>query len=135
MSHRSKGPSQRQLKAGEVIRRALVDILAREEFRDPDLQGVSVTISEVRASPDLKRARIYAAPLGHQTAERTALVIAALNRASRFIRGRLGREIAMKSTPSLHFFADDTFDTASDLEALLARPDVARDLKPIDSES
>ena len=129
MKHSSKGPSQRQLKAGEVIRRALVDILTREDFRDPDLQDVSVTISEVRASPDLKRARVYAAPLGHQSPERTERVIAALNRASKFLRGRLGREISMKSTPSLHFLADNTFDTASDLEALLSRPEVARDLK------
>ena len=61
---KNRPPSQRQLKAGELIRRALADILAREHLRDPDLKGVSVTLSEVRASPDLKHAIVYAAPLG-----------------------------------------------------------------------
>jgi len=64
-------PSQRQLKAGELIRRALADILAKENIRDADLQGVSVTISEVRASPDLKHAMVFAAPLGKFVADRS----------------------------------------------------------------
>ncbi len=122
---RNKHPSQRQLQAGELIRRALVDILAREDLRDPDLQGVSVTISEVRASPDLKHARIYASPLGGKN---TPAVIAALNRCARFLRGRLGHELSMRSTPALKFEIDTVFDTASELEALLSRPEVRRDL-------
>jgi len=73
---KNRPPSQRQLKAGELIRRALADILAREHLRDPDLKGVSVTISEVRASPDLKHAIVYAAPLGtdHDPEEMTRLL-------------------------------------------------------------
>lgn len=121
----SKAPSQRQLQAGELIRRALVDILVREDLRDPDLKGVSITISEVRVSPDLKHARVYAAPLG---GKQTPQVIAGLNRCSKFLRGRLGRELSMRSTPKLRFEIDTVFDTASEVEAMLARPEVRRDL-------
>jgi len=123
---RNKAPSQRQLKAGELIRRALADILRREHLRDPDLQGVSVTISEVRASPDLKHALVYAAPLGGGEAEN---VIAALNRCAKFLRGRLGREMEMKSTPALKFVADHSFDQATDMQTLLNQPNVKRDLE------
>ncbi len=125
MSKQAKPPSQRQLQAGELIRRALVDIIAREDFRDPDLLGVSITVSEVRASPDLRTARIYAAPLG---GIKTAEVVAALNRCSKFLRGKLGRELKMRSTPTLRFEVDTTFDTASEMNELLARPEIARDL-------
>lgn len=120
-----KAPSQRQLKAGELIRRALAEILARENLRDPDLQGVSVTISEVRASPDLKHAIVYAAPLGGGESEK---VIKALNRAKSFLRGRLGKEMEMKSTPALKFVVDGSFDTATEMQELLNRPEVKRDL-------
>jgi ribosome-binding factor A len=120
-----KGPSQRQLRAGELIRHALVDILQREEFRDPDLHGVHVTISEVRPSPDLRHATIYCAPLGGGQAETLA---AALNRASAFLRGRLGREIDMKFTPELHFEPDATFDEAEKMGRLLNDPRVRRDV-------
>lgn len=129
MKRNSKTPkrerSQRQLQAGELIRRALVDILAREDFRDPALQGVSVTISEVKASPDLRHALVYAAPLGGNN---TDTVIQALNRCSSFLRGKLGHEMTMRSTPALRFEADTTFDTASDMQELLSRPEIARDL-------
>jgi ribosome-binding factor A len=123
----SKGPSQRQLRAGELIRHALVDILAHEDLRDPDLAGVSVTVSEVRASPDLKHATAFVAPLGRGDAAKTA---AALNRCARFIRGRLGREIELRYTPDIKFVPDETFDEADHIGALLHRPDVARDLGP-----
>ena len=59
------GPTQRMLRAGELIRHALVDIMAREDFRDPELTGVSVTIGEVRTSPDLKHANVFCARLGN----------------------------------------------------------------------
>lgn len=122
---KNKPPSQRQLKAGELIRRALAEIIAREHLRDPDLQGVSVTVSEVRSSPDLKHAIVFAAPLGGGDAEK---VIAALNRAKSFLRGRLGKEMEMKSTPALRFMLDTTFETAKDMQELLSRPEVKRDL-------
>ena len=122
---RADGPSQRQLKAGELVRHALVDILAREDFRDPDLQGVSVTVGEVRCSPDLKHASVFVAPLGPGDPEKLA---AGLNRASGFLRGRLGREVELKFTPNLHFLADASYDEASKIDALLRRSDVVRDL-------
>lgn len=122
---RNRPPSQRQLKAGELVRRALAEIIAKEHLRDPDLQGVSVTISEVRASPDLKHALVYAAPLGGGEMDK---VIVALNRCAKFLRGRLGREMEMKSTPALKFVADTSFDQATDMQELLNRPEVKRDL-------
>lgn len=122
-----KLPSQRQLRAGELVRHALVEILRREELRDEALQGVDVTITEVRASPDLKSARVYVAPLGHGDRE---VIAKALNRASGFLRGKLGKAIEMKFTPELRFIADDRFDQASRIDEILARPNVKRDLDP-----
>lgn len=113
----AEGPSQRQLRAGELIRHALVDILAREEFRDPDLQGVSVTIGEVRTSPDLKHATVFCSPL--VGSDNPKAVADALNRASAFIRGRLGREIDMKFTPNLRFIPDTSYDEANAMDRLL----------------
>jgi ribosome-binding factor A len=122
---KNKPPSQRQLKAGELIRRALAEILAKENIRDVDLQGVSVTISEVRSSPDLKHALVYAAPLGGGDIDK---VIQGLQRCSSFLRGRLGKEMEMKSTPRLKFIADRSFDTAEDMAHLLDQPKVRQDL-------
>ena len=76
-------------------------------------------------SPDLRQAKVYVAPLGHGDQVKVA---AALNRASSFLRGRLGREIDMKFTPELHFHPDNSFDTASHVDELLRRPQVQRDL-------
>ncbi|MAP93827.1 MAG: ribosome-binding factor A [Ponticaulis sp.] len=116
-SSQPMGPTQRQLRAGELVRHALVDILAREEFRDPVLQGVTVTIGEVRTSPDLKHATIFCSPLiGSDDAEAVA---GALNRASAFLRGKLGRVIDMKFTPQLRFLADSSYDDASAMDRLL----------------
>lgn len=123
---RNRLPSQRQLKAGEVIRRALADIINKEDLRDPALKGVSVTIAEVRAAPDLKVATVFAAPLGRGADDDA--VIEGLQRCARFLRGRLGRELEMKSTPRLVFRLDTTFETADDMARLLARPEVTRDL-------
>lgn len=126
---KSLEPSQRQLRAGELVRHALVDILAREDFRDPDLQGVSVTIGEVRCSPDLRHANVFCIPLGDQSTERGKAVAEALNRAAAFLRGRLGREIDMKFTPQLHFMADESYDAALAMDALLNSDRVRRDVE------
>ncbi len=117
--------SVRLLKVGETIRHALSAIFQREEFRDPALKGVSVTVSEVRVSPDLRNATAYVVPLGgnHQDD-----VIAALNRAAAFLRGCLGRSIRLKYTPGLHFELDDSFDQAGHIHKLLETPVVRRDL-------
>ena len=120
------GPSQRQLRAGELVRHALVEILRHETFTDPALTGVSVTISEVRASPDLKQALCFVEPLG---GEEAVAVIKALNRAAKFLRGRLGHNIEMKFTPALRFLHDDSFDAAAHITELLADPRVRRDIE------
>jgi ribosome-binding factor A len=123
-----KGPSQRQLRAGELMRHALVDILRADEIRDPVLAGVPVTLTEVRMSPDLRNATIFVEPLGGGEAARE--VVKALNRHHKFLRGRLGHAIDMKFTPALKFLHDDTFDEAARMSALFADPRVAQDLKP-----
>jgi len=125
------GPSQRQLRAGELIRHALVEILREEEIADPDLAGVSVTVTEVRMSPDLRHAFAFIEPLGGQEAER---VVAGLNRHAKFLRGRLGREIDMKFTPDLKFAHDESFTEAARMDALFRDPRVARDLGPGDTD-
>ena len=122
----SKGPTQRQLRAGELIRHALVEIMQRENMREPALQGVSVTVSEVRVSPDLKNATAYASPLGGVD---QGEVVGALNKMAPYLRKLLGAKIDLKYTPALSFRSDDTFAEAERIDALLARPDVARDLR------
>lgn len=122
-------PSQRQLRAGEIIRHALAEVISREDFRDPELAGVLVTVGEVRCSPDLKRANIFVTPLGDDTEEGREKLAGALNRASAFLRGRLGREIELKFTPELHFIADKSYDEATAIDRLLADPRVRRDVE------
>jgi len=121
------GPTQRQLRAGELMRHALVEILRTEAFTDADLADVSVTITEVRMSPDLRHAICFAEPLGGIDADR---VVAALNRHAKFIRGRLGRSIDMKFTPDLKFLHDESFNEATRIGALFDNPKVRQDLTP-----
>jgi len=123
-----RGPSQRQLRAGELMRHALVEILRAQEITDPDLAGVSVTITEVRMSPDLRHATVFVEPLGG--GEQAGVVVKALNRHHRFLRGRLGHAIDMKFTPELKFLHDETFDEAARMNRLFDDPRVAQDLKP-----
>jgi ribosome-binding factor A len=123
-----RGPSQRQLRAGELIRHALVDILREQEITDPDIAGVSITLTEVRMSPDLRHATVFVEPLGG--GEQAAVVVKALNRHHKFLRGRLGHAIDMKFTPALKFLHDDTFDEAARMSRLFADPRVAQDLTP-----
>ena len=125
----AKGPSQRQLRAGELVRHALVEILREEDLQDPALAGVSVTVTEVRMSPDLKHALCFVEPLGGAHAPE---VIAALNRVSRFLRGRLGHAIDLRFTPALKFVHDESFDTAEKMSRLLADPRVRRDVETPD---
>lgn len=120
-----KPPSQRQLRAGELVRHALMDILAREEFDDPALHGKSITITEVRISPDLRNATAFAAPLGGADMK---AVVEALNRAAGFMRGRLSREVDMRYTPQIRFIPDDSYDEARRIDELLASDRVRRDL-------
>jgi ribosome-binding factor A len=127
------GPSQRQLRAGELIRHALVDILREEELADPALQGVSVTVSEVRMSPDLKHAICFVEPLGAgvtgESAQHIDEIIKALNGAAKFLRGRLGRSIDMKFTPDLKFIHDESFSSAAYMDRLFLDPRVQQDTR------
>lgn len=123
-----RGPSQRQLRAGELMRHALVEILREQEITDPDIAGVSITLTEVRMSPDLRHATVFVEPLGG--GEQAAVVVKALNRHHKFLRGRLGHTIDMKFTPELKFLHDDTFDAAARMNRLFDDPRVAQDLKP-----
>lgn len=119
------GPSQRQLRAGELTRHALVEILREQEIADEALAGVSVTLTQVRMSPDLRHAVCFVEPLGGGDSRP---VIDALNRHAKFLRGRLGRSIDMKFTPDLKFVHDETFDAAARIDRLFDDPRVARDL-------
>src|ERR1700754_4205901 len=122
---RDKGPSQRQLRVGEMLRHAISQILTRDEIRDPDLEGVSVTITQVKPSPDMRHATVFCEPLGGQHADR---IIIALNRHKAFIRGQMGHMIEMKFTPELRFVEDHSFAEAQRIENLLKTERVARDL-------
>jgi ribosome-binding factor A len=140
------GPSQRQLRAGELIRHALVDILREEELVDPALAGISVTISEVRMSADLKHAVCFVEPLGASVTPQVerepsspsrtvvvpgspAEVVAGLNRLTKFLRGRLAKVIDMKFTPDLKFLHDETFNSATYMDRLFADPRVQQDVR------
>jgi ribosome-binding factor A len=123
---KAQGPSQRQLRAGELVRHALVEILREENLIDPALEGVSVTVTEARVSSDLRHATVFVEPLGGAHA---ADVVAGLNRVSKFLRGRLGHTIDMKFTPALKFLHDESFDTAAYMERLFSDPRVRADLE------
>ena len=128
--HAPQGPSQRQLRAGELIRHALVEVLREEELQDEAMNGVSVTVTEVRLSPDLRHASVFVEPLGAATmgGGQAREVVAALNRHARFLRGRLGHGIDMKFTPDLKFLHDQSFDEAQRMAKLFDDPRVREDL-------
>jgi len=126
--HRSdnvSGPSQRQLRVGELIRHAVADVLSRGEAPDPVLTRHPITVPEVRMSPDLRLATVYVMPLGGRDKEK---VIDALERNQKFLRGEVVRRVNMKFAPELRFRIDDRFDEAERIERLLRSPEVARDL-------
>ncbi len=115
------GPSQRQLRVAEAIRHALADILLRGDFRDPALANTSITVTEVRISPDLKHARVLVLPLGGVAADEA---VAALSRAAPYLRGQLNRHTRLRSLPRLQFIADDRFAEAEAVNAKLRTLDL-----------
>ena len=123
---RHKEPSVRQLRVGEELRHALAEVLGRGELRDPELRGRAITVTEVRASPDLKRATAFVTPLGDESSDPE--ILTALGRASSYLQGEIGRRIRLKFTPRLSFEFDDRFDYASKIENLLRESGVSRDL-------
>lgn len=117
--------SVRLLRVGEAIRHALSDILKRDSVHDPDLYGKSITVTEADVSPDLKNANIYILPLGGANGE---TIVTALNRASAFLRGQLGKTVHMKYIPKLKFALDNSFDEAGRMNVIFSDPKVRQDL-------
>jgi len=120
-----KAQSQRQLRAGELVRRAVADIIREGHMRNPLVASGAVTITEARVSPDLRHATVYVDLLGAGDREQAAT---ALNKASGFIQRELGKQIELKFTPKLRFAVDDRQDDVKSVDALLDRPSVKRDL-------
>ena len=131
---KSSGPggSQRQLRVGEIIRHAVAEILSQGSVHDPELEGHIVTVPEVRMSPDLKLATIYVMPLGGRD---TDIVLAALERNRKFLRGEVARRVNLKFAPDVRFRVDDRFDEAERIEKLLRTPAVQIDLAPDSPDS
>jgi ribosome-binding factor A len=119
------GPSQRQLRVGEEVRHALVEILREGHVRDPDLRDVNITVTEVSISPDLANATAYVMPLGGQKA---GSIVAALNRASPYFRAQLAHAVQLRHAPRISFALDTSFGYAERIEGLLHKPEVERDL-------
>ena len=122
-----QGPGQRQLRVGELVRHALSEMLIRADVHDPVLAAHTVTVPEVRMSPDLRLATIYVMPLGGRD---QAEIMAALERHKKYLRGEISRRINLKFAPDIRFMIDERFDEAARIERLLRSPEVARDLNP-----
>lgn len=123
--HSARGPSQRQLRAGELLRHTLAEILMTEDIEDEELRGELITVSEVRVSPDLKHATVYVTAVRGTNED----VAKALKRHARFLRGELARRVELKYIPELSFEGDITAETSERIDALLRSPEVQRDLK------
>ena len=119
------GPSQRQLRAGELVRHALAEILARGEVHDPVIETHLITVPEVHMTADLRLATIYVMPLGGRDTEP---VLEALERNKRFLRGEIAHRVNLKFAPEIRFRLDERFDEAERIEKLLRTPAVRRDL-------
>jgi ribosome-binding factor A len=123
----AEGPSQRQLRVGETVRRCLSEALARGDVHDPELARFSITVGEVRMSPDLRLATAFVLPLG---GEGRAEALEALRRNRGALRHVVSRALALKVSPDLRFEIDETFDRMDAARRLFADPAVARDLEP-----
>jgi ribosome-binding factor A len=132
-SHRESksGPSQRALRAGEVIRHAIAELLSRGDVHDPVLEGHLITVPEVRMSPDLRLATIYVMPLGGKDVEE---VVAALERNKKFLRGEIAHRVNLKFAPEIRFRKDERFEEAERIEKILATRQVKCDLQQDDEE-
>jgi len=125
------GPSQRQLRVGELIRRTLSDVLLRGDVHDPDLNRHSITVGEVRTSPDLKVATAFVLPLGGQGAEDA---LAALRRNAPELRHLVAKAMTLKYAPQLRFQLDETFDRMDDTRRMFADERVRRDVEHDDDD-
>jgi ribosome-binding factor A len=128
----ASGGSQRQLRVAETVRHAVAEILSLGSAHDPDLEGHIITVPEVRMSPDLKLATIYVMPLGGRDTE---IVLAALERNKKSLRGEIARRVNLKFAPEIRFRVDERFDEAERIEKLLRTPAVQRDLNSDSDET
>ena len=119
----SAGPSQRQLRVGEDLRHHLSSILARQETHIPELDQVSITISEVSVSPDLANARIYVMTLGGIDIDK---VLPVLNQVAPLLRHHLASKVHLRRLPFLKFFADESYDTADRITRLFSSIQIDR---------
>lgn len=122
----NRGHSQRQLRVGEEIRHLLAELFERGNMRDPDLRDVSITVTAVDVSPDLRNATAFVMPLGGADVAR---LLGAMRRAAPWFRARVGERAGLRYAPEIRFELDRTFDEADRIGALLRRPDVARDIE------
>lgn len=121
----AKGPSQRQLRVGELIRHALAEMFSRGEVHDPVIEEHLITVPEVRMSPDLRQATVYIMPLGGRDVDE---VVDALNRNRKFMRGEISQRVNLKFAPDIRFRVDERFDEAERIEKILRTPRVRRDI-------
>lgn len=126
------GPSQRQLRVGELIRRTLSDVLNRAEIHDPDLNRMSITVGEVSCSPDLKVATVYVMPLMGSVKVEEAIAALARNKAE--LRHRVASELTLKYAPDLRFRPDETFDRLDETRRLFSDPKVRQDIASPDAD-
>ena len=124
--HDGPGPSQRQLRVGELIRRTLSEVLARGDIHDPDLNRLSITVGEVTTSPDLRIATAYVLPLGG-TGQDDVLKLLSRNKGE--LRRVIGKKVGLKFTPDLRFRIDETFDRLDETRRLFSQDDVRRDVE------
>ncbi len=129
--HDGPGPSQRQLRVGELIRRSLSEVLARGDVHDPDLNRLSITVGEVTTSPDLRIATAYVLPLGG-TGQEDVLQLLARNKGE--LRRMIGKKVGLKFTPDLRFRIDETFDRLDETRRLFSQDDVRRDVEADDQD-
>lgn len=125
-SHTGAGPTQRQLRVGELIRRTIADVLNRAEIHDPELNAMSITVGEVSCSPDLKVCTVYVMPLMGSVPVEDAIKALARNKGE--LRRRVGAELTLKYAPDLRFRPDETFDRLDETRRLFADPTVQRDV-------
>ena len=126
MPTRSKPPSQRQLRVGELIRHAISNLLSRGAIHDETVAGAFITVPEVRMTADLKIAIVYVMPLGGGNEE---AIVKALAANKKFIRGEVARAVNLKFAPDLRFRKDVSFDEGMRIDALLASEKVRRDVE------
>ena len=126
-----RAPSQRQLRVGELVRHALAEVFQEGAVHDPALEGMVVTVPEVRMTPDLRVATAFVLPLGGKGAD---TLVATLDRHRKFLRGEVAHRVTLRYAPELRFRLDESFDEGEHIDSLLRSPQVTRDLDGDDGQ-